>query len=380
MSRKNRHKHFAPSPVKADVGGPVQVRVTATNFCAHRKDALCDACVALLQAPLAGRTTVGIGHAALPPDNAPAAPPPAEGAARREWARNPASEQKLGVPWYLQIATPAYGGMFQWNYMQGMFNTVRSLDRSGIPFWWDPLSNESLITRARNCLAARFLANPKATHLLFIDADVGFKPEDIAALIHGDFDVVCGCYPMKSFGWDSIREAARRGVPANELQLHGALHAVNPIAESDGSFETLKKNGYEYFEVVHGATGFMLIKREALLKYIAAYGEKIAYRPNYLNAGAGEVHHDIFGVGVDHETNTYLSEDYWFSKQWRAIGGKVYACLDCKLNHSGFHTWQGDIRALVRPEGQDQALPTLIAQPPVKLAPVLDAIELVSPP
>jgi len=42
---------------------------------------------------------------------------------------------------------------------------------------------DSLVSRARQDLATRFLETPSATHLLMVDADIGFAPEQVFRLL-----------------------------------------------------------------------------------------------------------------------------------------------------------------------------------------------------
>jgi hypothetical protein len=51
------------------------------------------------------------------------------------------------------------------------------------------LFNESLITRARNYLVDEFLRSG-FTHLLFIDSDIHYSPQDVLALLALDKDVI----------------------------------------------------------------------------------------------------------------------------------------------------------------------------------------------
>jgi hypothetical protein len=69
---------------------------------------------------------------------------------------------------------------------------------------------DALITRARANLVTLFLDDPEteATHLLFVDADIGFEPEQVVRLISCGADVVAGIYPIKRLNWDKVRKIA----------------------------------------------------------------------------------------------------------------------------------------------------------------------------
>jgi hypothetical protein len=72
----------------------------------------------------------------------------------------------------LFVATPMYGGMCIGNYTAALMQMPLVVSKAGIKMYYTYMMNESLITRARNSLAYDFLASD-ATHLMFIDADIG---------------------------------------------------------------------------------------------------------------------------------------------------------------------------------------------------------------
>ena len=73
------------------------------------------------------------------------------------------------------LATPMYGGMCTGTYTSALMQTPLAFSQAGIQLYYTYMMNESLITRARNSLTYDFLAS-NATHLMFVDADIGFNP------------------------------------------------------------------------------------------------------------------------------------------------------------------------------------------------------------
>ena len=180
------------------------------------------------------------------------------------------------------IATPMYGGQCMGEYARSLIGLCLRLRDAEIDCHLSFTYNESLITRGRNFLVHRFLETVAATHLMFIDADIRFVPDDVLRMLAADVDILCGVYPKKAIDWDAIRDAALRGVPAAELPWHTGLGVGTPIIHDvTGAFEPI--------EVRSCGTGFMLIKRSVF--------ERLAARvPAYRNTDCQT--NDSMGLGV----------------------------------------------------------------------------------
>ena len=81
------------------------------------------------------------------------------------------------------IGLPAYGGQVTTVFLESLLRLTEVTRQNGIVITLKILSQESLIPRGRNTLVAEFLGRPELTHLLFIDADIEFRSEDILAMI-----------------------------------------------------------------------------------------------------------------------------------------------------------------------------------------------------
>ena len=106
------------------------------------------------------------------------------------------------------VATPMYGGMAHGLYIKSCLDLQTTMAKYGVETKFSFLFNESLITRARNYLVDEFIRSD-FTHLLFIDSDIHYNPQDVIAMLALDKDVIGGPYPKKSINWSNVAAAAR---------------------------------------------------------------------------------------------------------------------------------------------------------------------------
>lgn len=240
-------------------------------------------------------------------------------------------------PITVMIATPMYGGMCTGAYVQGLLFTMAKMRELGVQVFWCQITNESLITRARNDLVRIFLER-EMDYLMFIDADIGFGPDAVATLVVADRDVVCGIYPKKEVNWGSVKRAATAG-KIDELEHHTGAFVFNMVGREDAHTD---EQGF--IEVRHGGTGFMLIKRrvfEELAPHVPTYRVSSFQDPEtgeYLKP----LTYEFFATSID-ASGALLSEDYHFCELWRKHGGKIYAHPFIHLTHTGTYTYDGDI-------------------------------------
>src|SRR6201985_3101692 len=109
---------------------------------------------------------------------------------------------------HLVVATPCFGGQVSSIYTSSIFGLLREMRaRSNVDLKVHLRDGDALITRARANLVTLFLDDPAATHLLFVDADIGFTPDQVFRLIESGGDVVAGVYPIKRVNWDKAKRA-----------------------------------------------------------------------------------------------------------------------------------------------------------------------------
>ena len=247
------------------------------------------------------------------------------------------------------IASPMYGGMCSGIYTKASVDLARLASQYGMDINFYYLFNESLITRARNYCVDEFLRSD-FTHLMFIDSDIGFNPNDVLALAAlaepgSDKHIMCGPYPKKTIAWEKIKKAVDKGFGDDNpqaLQKYVGDYVFNP-AEGVGEIQLDQP-----VEVLEGGTGFMMIPRETFTKFAEAYPDN-AYYPDHVRSDhfdGTRMIHMYFQALIEKRSDgqpRYLSEDYMFCQWARKAGLKTWMCPWMKLVHMGSYNFGGSL-------------------------------------
>jgi hypothetical protein len=257
----------------------------------------------------------------------------------------------------LFVATPMYGGMNHGLYAKACLDLQALCMQYGVTVKFSFLFNESLITRARNYLVDEFLNRSDCTHMLFIDSDIHFNPQDVIALLALDKDVIGGPYPKKAIKWSSVKKAMEKNpaITPQDLEKVTGDYVFNPVRGTD------KFSVAEPLEVLEIGTGFMLINRKVFKKMEEAYPQ-LRYKPDHV----GQAHfdgsryiHAYFDTIIDTKdsatgggSDRYLSEDYMFCQLWRKTGGQIWLCPWMRADHIGTYHFRGDMPAVANFVGE----------------------------
>ena len=283
----------------------------------------------------------------------------------------------------LFVATPMYGGACAGMFTRSIADLSAVCAKYQIPLQLYFLFNESLITRARNYCVDEFMRS-EATHLMFIDSDIGFNPQDVLALLalmtdESPYDVMGGPYPKKCISWEKIKQAVDKGVAdkdPNVLEKYVGDYVFNP----KGSQKEIPIGSP--VEVMEIGTGFMMVRRKTFEDYKKAYPH-LSYKPDHVRTehfdgsreilayfdcvidrgyGYENLHQLLADVaagkeglqetakkmiaGEQHSSKRYLSEDYMFCYNVDRMGARVWFCPWMQLQHVGSYVFGGSLADL----------------------------------
>ncbi|GAC87686.1 hypothetical protein Gbth_005_022 [Gluconobacter thailandicus F149-1 = NBRC 100600] len=242
---------------------------------------------------------------------------------------------------HIFIATPCFGGSVTQSYMQSIIGCMAEAASQNIRLTLSTLGSDALITRARNTLLHQFMTMTDASHLLFVDSDIGFSFSDIQALLNADKPVIGGAYPLKSHYWDKNTERfLASGEPPETASLRYVGDCAALYSESTRPHVA---------QVSYVGTGFLLLTRATIQRMVNAYPDSRYQRIDAQQSGdipaISAEQTDAFALFdcmIDPETRTYLSEDYAFCRRWINIGGTVWLHRGLALSHTGPATFCGN--------------------------------------
>jgi predicted O-methyltransferase YrrM len=200
------------------------------------------------------------------------------------------------------IATPAYGATVTAGYARALAGTIYFLEQIGIPAFLFMVTNNSLISSARDTIAAAF-GSMQFSHLLMADADIEWQPAAVLQLLADarKHEVVLGTYRKKK---DEVQWTVRfpEDKPLNQDPETGCV------------------------EIEYGGAGFCLMAKSVLDKMAKAFPDL-----KYESLDTYDAHRFAFYTPFQAAPGRPpWGEDAAFFARWRQIGGQVW--LDPRIN------------------------------------------------
>jgi len=223
------------------------------------------------------------------------------------------------------IATPCYDSM-RVETCVSLIDTFSTLGRHGVECKFKSVKT-SLVTHGRNLLTAGFL-NSGFDHMLFIDADVEFRPEAIMRMLVPRKDIMCTPYRIK-----------------NKPE---AMEYTVKFKDS----KNIKILPWDIVEIEEGPAGCMLIHRrvfEGLMKkrpdlkirFNKPTRDKMNKEIGADNDAIDKYMYNFWDTTFDLTTGEWKGEDLSFCELASESGYKLYANLDSETTHHGSYGWKG---------------------------------------
>ena len=221
------------------------------------------------------------------------------------------------------VATPCYDSM-RVETCVSLLDTFSALGGSGIECKFKTVKT-SLVTHGRNLLTCGFL-DSGFDYMLFVDADVEFKPEAVMRMLVPKKDVVVTPYRVKE---------------------EGMKYAVK-FKDSTN----IKIEPFDLVEIEEGPAGLTLIHRKVFERLMDKHPElkinfDVATRTK-MNEEIGAEEDSIdrymynfWDTTFRLDTGEWKGEDLSFCALARGAGFKLYANLDSWTTHHGSRGWKG---------------------------------------
>jgi hypothetical protein len=207
----------------------------------------------------------------------------------------------------LMIGTPAHKGNLSIGYALSYAKTVQLLAANGIFVVPRIAPSGSLLVEERNRIIEDFWKSD-CTHLLCIDADLGWAPPAVQAMLDVKKDIVAGVYPARG--------------PQETIFL------FRPILNEDSTF--INENHLLKMEYV--PAGFLMLSRECVKKMREALPE-LHYAPKQTDCSNPPEAFMFFNTEI-HE-GEFWGEDFTFCRNAKKAGIDIWVDPLIQFDHDG---------------------------------------------
>ena len=216
----------------------------------------------------------------------------------------------------LYLCTPSSDGKYVREYVRSLDATKEAVRAAGGKIDWGEIPYCADLSFARNMLFGAFLRSG-FTHMLMVDADMGWDAYDPIRLIESGLEFVGGAGPRKKYP---------------------PQFCMDFTDEKGELLDSEYVEASRSMEVTGIGTGFLMIRRSVAEKMVEAYPDLV------FEAEPGNVKTTEYGLFDPIITNKRRrSDDYAFCYRWRAIGGTIHMMPAIKLKHSGTHIFEGSV-------------------------------------
>ena len=216
---------------------------------------------------------------------------------------------------HLLILVPIQNNYVDIAFHHSFYHTTAMLAQKRISFTVQEAAGGSHIGKAReHVLWAGLKECPKATHVLYIDDDMGWDEKLITRFLAADHDF-----------------AAASGVKK-----------VDPLTLCYNSWPDpqVEHPITKFLKIRHVGFAFVLLKRCVIERLCDAYPE-LEYNTDGHGREWALFADDFTWVMEAHSLPERLSEDFAFCHRWNKIGGEIWLDLHAKLIHAGRKEYTG---------------------------------------
>ncbi len=262
----------------------------------------------------------------------------------------------MPAPAHILIATPTHDRKVTVDYLNSVFGLQKQarLRRPEIELTLSANSYAS-IDLARNVMASYVLEMPRFTHLLFVDADQGFPPDALFAMLDFDKPVVSVVGPRRDVSFERLWRTAQQIDSWQKMQSLALDYYQDFATGPDGHIEIV-----DGFARVKGSpSGVMLIQRAVIERMAELPGLVVeSFEPLLADGLSGRLVQPFRPMVLP--DNRMLGEDLSFCRRWiEECGGEIWASVSHEITHVGIVPLKGrfadrfaERRKAPRPEDQ----------------------------